>query len=62
MRKLLSLILISIIPLVSFGQKKLLVIKANSSKVAIKDGDYLDKNAWSLSPETKPDIYIDDRS
>ena len=62
MRKLLSLILISIIPLVSFGQKKLLVIKANSSKVAIKDGDYLDKNAWSLSPETKPDIYTADRS
>lgn len=62
MRKLLSLILISIIPLVSFGQKKLPVIKANSSKVAIKDGDYLDKNAWSLSPETKPDIYTADRS
>ena len=62
MRKLLSIILISFIPLVSFGQKKLPVIKANSSKVAIKDGSYLDKNAWSLSPETKPDIYTADRS
>ena len=45
-----------------FAQSKLPVIKATSKKVAIKDGDYLDKNAWSLSPGIKPDIYTADRT
>src|ERR1700712_4955729 len=45
-----------------FAQSKLPVIKATSKKVAISDGGYLDKNAWSLSPAIKPDIYTADRT
>jgi hypothetical protein len=54
----LSLLLASSI----FAQSKLPVIKANSKKVAINDGGYLDKNAWTLSPETKPDVFTADRT
>ncbi len=46
----------------AFGQKQLPVIYATSKSVAIKDGDYLDKNAWSLSPKIKPDIFTADRT
>jgi hypothetical protein len=45
-----------------FAQPKLPVIKATSKNVAINDGGILDKNAWSLSPEIKPDIYTADRT
>ncbi len=45
-----------------FGQSKLPVIKANSKNVAIDDGGYFDKNAWTLSPGVKPDIYTADRT
>lgn len=44
------------------GQSKLPVIKATSKKVAINDGGFLDKNAWSLSPKARPDIYTADRT
>jgi hypothetical protein len=44
------------------GQSKLPVIKATSKKVAINDGGFLDKNAWSLSPKARPDVYIADRT
>ncbi|HMF73461.1 MAG TPA: retropepsin-like aspartic protease [Flavitalea sp.] len=48
------------IPLLLLGslitaQPKL--IKANSNKVDIKDGDYFQKEVWNLSPEINPDIY-----
>lgn len=46
----------------AFSQTKLPIIRATASAVAIKDGDYLDKNAWTLAPETKPDVFIADRS
>jgi hypothetical protein len=46
----------------AFGQAKLPVIKATSKKVAIKDGDFLDKDAWSLSPKIKLDVYTTERS
>lgn len=45
-----------------FGQSKLPVIKATYKKVAINDGGFLDKNAWSLSPKTRPDVYTADRT
>ncbi len=45
-----------------FGQTNLPIIRATSKNVAINDGGYLDENAWTLSPEAKPDIYIADRS
>jgi hypothetical protein len=46
----------------SIAQTRLPVIKASSKKVAIRDGDVLDKNAWSLSPKRKPDVYTADRT
>src|SRR5882672_4687435 len=45
-----------------FAQSKLPVIKATSKSVAINDGGYLDKNAWSLSPKIRPDIFTADRT
>jgi hypothetical protein len=38
-----------------YGQTKLPVIKATSKQVAINDGGYFDKNAWSLSPVFIPE-------
>jgi hypothetical protein len=46
----------------TFAQSKLRVIKATSKQVAIKDGGYLDKNAWTISPGIKPDIYTAERT
>ena len=47
------LLLICLLPAgLVFGQAKLPVIKATSKKVAINDGGFLDKNAWSLSTKT----------
>ena len=51
-----------LVSLSSFSQSKLPVIIANSKTVAIRDGDYLDKNAWSLSPKIRPDVYTADRT
>ena len=45
-----------------FAQTKLPVIKATSKSVAINDGGYLDKNAWSLSPKIKLDVYTAERT
>lgn len=45
-----------------FSQSKLPVIKATSKKVAINDGGYLDRDAWSLSPKIKPDVFTADRT
>lgn len=33
------------------------VIKATSNKVSIKDGLKFSKDSWTLSPESKPDVY-----
>ena len=44
------------------GQDALPIIKATSARVAINDGGFLDKNAWTLSPKARPDIYSADRS
>ncbi len=38
-------------------QKVLPVIKANSAKADIKDGEIYQKAEWNLSPATRPDIY-----
>jgi hypothetical protein len=58
--------ILSIVALLSvqsiFAQSKLPVIKATSKSVAINDGGFLDKNAWSLSPGIRPDIYTADRT
>ncbi|MDB5127931.1 hypothetical protein [Mucilaginibacter sp.] len=45
-----------------FAQSKLPVIKATSKNVAINDGGHLDKNAWSLNPKIKLDVFTADRT
>jgi Transglutaminase-like superfamily len=40
-----------------FAQSKLPTIKATSKSVDIRDGENFNKNAWTISPEVKPDIY-----
>jgi len=39
------------------AQSKLQTIKATSTSVDIRDGSDFNKNAWTISPEIKPDIY-----
>jgi hypothetical protein len=39
------------------AQSKLLLIKASSTQVDIKDDDVLRKNAWTISPQYNPDVY-----
>jgi hypothetical protein len=46
----------------SFAQAKLPVIKATSKSASINDGGFLQKNMWSLSPGTRPDVYTADRT
>jgi len=41
----------------TFAQKKLPIIKANSTSVDIKDDNLLRKNAWTIVPEEKLDVY-----
>lgn len=45
-----------------FAQSKLPVIHATSKSVDIKDGEVLNKNAWTLTPEANPDVYTCDRT
>ncbi len=45
-----------------FGQSTLPIIRANSKSVSIRDGVFFSKNTWTLSPETRPDVYTADRS
>lgn len=45
-----------------FCQSSLPVIKAKSSEVSIRDGQFFYANNWTLSPEIKPDVYTADRS
>lgn len=40
-----------------YAQKKLPIIKAHSKSVDIKDDNQLRKNAWTIVPEEKLDIY-----
>lgn len=45
-----------------FAQQSLPIIHAHSQTVRIKDGGFLRRNNWNLSPTTKPDIYYADRA
>jgi Transglutaminase-like superfamily len=40
-----------------FAQNKRPIIKANSTSVAIRDGNDFNQNAWTIAPEAKPDVY-----
>lgn len=42
---------------VLFAQEKLPTIKATSKSVDIRVGENFEKNAWTITPEAKPDVY-----
>ncbi len=41
-----------------YSQKNWPLIKATATRMDIKDGDILKKGSWSISPETRPDVYM----
>lgn len=47
---------------VAVGQVRLPILHAHSRQVSIRDGAFYSRNAWTLSPETKPDVYTADRT
>lgn len=55
--KLFTLLFALIFGQTVFAQKKLPIIKANSTSVDIKDDNQLRKNAWKIVPEEKLDVY-----
>lgn len=55
--KFLTIIVVTLLTQNLFAQKKSQLIKANSLQVDIKVDDNLIKNAWTIVPETNPDIY-----
>ena len=44
------------------AQQAFPVIRANSKSVTIKDGTFLDRNVWTLTPGARPDVYTADRT
>lgn len=60
--KNLALLPVIFLTTLSLAQTRLPVIKASSKRVSIKDGDLLSKNAWSLSPKSRPDVYVANRT
>jgi len=54
---LITFLLLIFIGQTTFAQKKLPIIKANSTSVDIKDDNQLRKNAWTIVPEEKLDVY-----
>ena len=55
--KFLTIIVVTLLTQNLFAQKKLPTIKANSLQVDIKVDGNLIKNAWTIVPETNPDVY-----
>lgn len=55
--KILTLLFAIILGQTVLAQKKLPIIKANSTSVNIKDDNKLRKNAWRIVPEEKLDVY-----
>ena len=57
--KIAILLLCSLICNITSAQKqKLPILKTNSTSISIKEGDFLYKNTWNVSPEIKPDIFV----
>jgi len=55
--KILTLLFAILVGQTVLAQKKLPIIKANSTSVDIKDDNNLRKNAWTIVPEEKLDVY-----
>ncbi|QKJ29752.1 hypothetical protein HQ865_08265 [Mucilaginibacter mali] len=45
-----------------FAQSKLPVIRATAKSVSVKDGEFLNKNSWTLTPSARPDVFTADRT
>jgi len=62
----LSMKILTFLPLIFLSTfaiaQELTIIKATSKRVDVKDGDELDKNAWALSPKTRPDVFTANRT
>lgn len=57
MRLTKTFLLLLLLAAASAAQDKLPVVKSNVSVISIQDGETLKKDSWTLSPETKPDVY-----
>ena len=55
--KFLTLLFAVLVGQAVLAQKKLPIIKANSTSVDIKDDNNLRKNAWRIVPQEKLDVY-----
>src|ERR1035437_9921004 len=56
-QKLKLLIVLLILTQTAFAQKKLLIIRATSKMVDVRDGNNFNRASWTISPELKPDVY-----
>ena len=57
--KIAILLLCSLISNITSAQKqKLPILKTNSTSISIKEGDFLYKDTWNVSPEIKLDIFV----
>lgn len=55
---LLVLAMTALLASTTFSQKhRIPILKANSTSVDIRDNGQLKKNAWTISPELRPDVY-----
>lgn len=55
--KLLTILILLCSVKTSFSQERTPVVKANSTQVDIKDGNIIRKNAWTITPKEKLDVY-----
>lgn len=57
MRLIKTFVLLALLAVAAGAQEKLPVIRSNVSVISIRDGETLKKGYWTLSPESKPDVY-----
>lgn len=60
--KLTFLFVFSLATLPMLAQTHLPILNTNTSTIAIKDGDILRTDYWTLDPSARPDIYIADKT
>lgn len=56
--KIFALLIANLLFLKLFSQQKMPVISANSNLVTIKEDDKVMKNAWTIVPQEKLDVYV----
>jgi predicted aspartyl protease len=53
-----TFLLITLSTQIVCGQNKLRILETNKTSIDIKEGDFLYKDAWTLSPQIKPDVFV----